>query len=384
MNANNSITQNSTAKRYIDNSIGTQVQLHNSTLESEIATQDNFMHEVEEYMTCKISMAITTYWFPILVPIGVIGNVLSLLVMIQANNRNVSTCNFMTAISINDNAMMAFALNIHLITVAKVYEINDVECKLLSSLTQVGLQNSTFQILAMTIDKFIAIKWPHKATISCTAKRARMTLVGILICVIIYNVPHLFGSGLVGDQCLAYVIGGKITKMYSWLSIVLNAIIPFSALIYMNYIIVKTVKGSLNMIGTNDETSQKKNGITLGMETRQKIMKSAENQLTIMLLLVTTLFLILLIPTYIRFIYLTFLEPDTPYKYASAMLIYHVTHKLYHLNSGINFFLYCIIGRKFRNDLKEILFGGGRTGFPSVNREVKSTSGSNVTDLTTI
>ena len=81
--------QNSTAKRYIDNSIGTQVQLHNSTLESEIATQDKFMHEVEKYMTYKISMAITTYWFPILVPIGFIGNVLSLLVMIQANNRNV-------------------------------------------------------------------------------------------------------------------------------------------------------------------------------------------------------------------------------------------------------------------------------------------------------
>ena len=150
--------QNSTAKRYINNFIGTQVPLHNLTLESEIATQDNFMHEVEKYMTYKISMAIITYWFPILVPIGFIGNVLSLLVMIQANNRNVSTCNFMAAISINDNAMMAFALNIHLIAVAKVYEINDMECKLLSSLTQVGLQNSTFQILAMTIDKFIAIK----------------------------------------------------------------------------------------------------------------------------------------------------------------------------------------------------------------------------------
>ena len=119
-------------------------------------------------------MAITTYWFRILVPIGFIGNVLSLLVMIQANNRNVSTCNFMAAISINDNAMMAFALNIHLITVAKVYEINDVECKLLSSLTQIGLQNSTFQIFAMTIDKFIAIKWPHKATIYSTAKELEL------------------------------------------------------------------------------------------------------------------------------------------------------------------------------------------------------------------
>ena len=67
--------QNSTAKKYIDNFIGTQVPLYNSTLESEIVTQDKFMHEVEKYMTYKISMAITTYWFPILVPVGFIGNI---------------------------------------------------------------------------------------------------------------------------------------------------------------------------------------------------------------------------------------------------------------------------------------------------------------------
>ena len=55
-----------------------------------------------------------------------------------------------------------------------------------------------------------------------------------------------------------------------------------------------------------------------GIDVRQRTMKSAENQLTIMLLLVTILFLILLIPTYIRFIYLTFVERDTPTKYATV------------------------------------------------------------------
>ena len=74
-----------------------------------------------------------------------------------------------------------------------------------------------------------------------------------------------------------------------------------------------------------------------------------------MLLLVTTLFLILLCPTYFRFIYLVFAERDTPFGYAKSMLLYQVTHKLYTSNSGINFFLYCISGQKFRNDLKEIL-----------------------------
>ena len=99
-------------------------------------------------------------------------------------------------------------------------------------------------------------------------------------------------------------------------------------------------------------------------------MKSAENQLY-MLLLVTTLFLILLLPTYIRFIYSSLLEMDTPSKYASSMLFSQITHKLYITNNGINFFLYCISGKKFRNDLKEIVCCVGN---PSVSKRNTITS----------
>ena len=111
-------------------------------------------------------------------------------------------------------------------------------------------------------------------------------------------------------------------------------------------------------------------------------MKSAENQLTIMLLLVTTLVLILLIPTYIRFIFITFFEPDTPEKHGIAMLVFQISHKLYHTNFGINFFLYCISGQKFRNDLKEILccIKGGPYSSASNSIEQKS----NVTQVSTI
>ena len=99
-----------------------------------------------------------------------------------------------------------------------------------------------------------------------------------------------------------------MTKVYSWFSFVLSAIIPFTLLIHMNYVIVKTVKNSQKMFSN-------------GMDKRQKTMKSAENQLTIMLLLVTTLFLILLCPTYFRYIYMVFAKRDTPVEYAKSMLI---------------------------------------------------------------
>ena len=121
----------------------------------------------------------------------------------------------------------------------------------------------------------------------------------------------------------------------------------------MNYAIIKTVRNSRKMFGPNTVIDDSKK--TQGMDVRQKNIKSAENQLTIMLLLVTVLFLVLLFPAYIRFVYSTFVGRETPSKFAISVLMFEITHKLYKTNNGINFFFYCISGERFRNDLKEVL-----------------------------
>ena len=250
----------------------------------------------------------------------------------------------MAAISINDNLMMVKALHRWLETILKLEEWQPLECELSAYFAYVGLQNSTFQVVAMTIDKFIAIKWPHKAALYSTPKRAKIIVICVFVSVIIYNIPHLFLTRVIGTVCFASAAEGVITKVYSWVSFVLNAVIPFTMLIYMNTVIVQAVRKGRNMFGKIEtdkhENSYDRHVVSTVNKMREKAMKSAENQLTIMLLLVTTLVLVLLIPTYIRFIFITFFEPDTPEKHGIAMLVFHISHKFYHTNFGINFFLY--------------------------------------------
>ena len=258
-----------------------------------------------------------------------------------------STCIYMAAISINDNIMMGSCLFDYLVAAVQIHEWNPTECKIHVFVALFALQNGTFQVLAMTLDKYIAIKWPHKAATYSTPRTARKIAMVLYVCLGIYNIPHLFISSAVGDQCFAYGISNVMSIVYSWFSFVLIGLIPFAVLIQMNFVIVKTVRNSRKMFRANDTNK--------GMQTRQKTMKTAENQVTIMLLLVTTLFFILIFPTYFRFIYLLVAKRDTPNQYANSMIIYQISYKLYATNSGINFFLYCISGQKFRNDLKEIL-----------------------------
>ena len=315
----------------------------NSTAETE--TEDTFLEEAETYMTYKMAKYIAMYYFP--AHLGLVGNTLSFLVMIKPNNWKMSTCIYMADISINDNLMMCIDIHTWFVSVINVHKWYQLECKLAAYFGFFTLQCVTYQILAMTADKYIAIRWPHKAVTYSSPKRAKIIIVTILIFVSIYNLPHLFITELVKGKCYGYSIKSVLTIVYSWSTFVLNGVSPFVLLIRMNYVIVKTVRNSRKLFNGDVPIT--------GMETKQRAMKNAENQLTTMLLLITTLFLILLFPTYIRFVYTAFVTSVTPSKLATSMFISELSYKLYVTNSGINFFLYCVSGKKFRNDLKEIV-----------------------------
>ena len=225
----------------------------NTNNTTEILHTNSFMEEVKTYMAYKIASVIAVYFFPVLVPIGLIGNTLSFLVMIKPNNRKMSTCIYMAAISINDNIMMALAFNYWLGVGIKLYEADPLQCELMVYWVFVTMQNSTFQVCAMTVDKYIAIKWPHKTAIYSTAKRAKMTIVGILFCTLIFNIPHFFISKLIGSACVGYVAGGTFTVVYSWMSFIINGLVPFISLLYMNCVIIKIVRGSRKMLEVNEE-----------------------------------------------------------------------------------------------------------------------------------
>ena len=91
-----------------------------------------------------------------------------------------------------------------------------------------ALQNGTFQVLAMTLDKYIAIKWPHRAATYSTPRTARIIAMVLYVSLGIYNIPHLFISSAIGDQCFAYGISNIMSRVYSWFSFVLIGLIPFT------------------------------------------------------------------------------------------------------------------------------------------------------------
>jgi hypothetical protein len=91
-----------------------------------------------------------------------------------------------------------------------------------------------------------------------------------------------------------------------------------------------------------------------GKESAQKA-DNTEAQLTATLLTVTFVLLTLTLPQYVRYVLAVFIDyTSDAHAYSAFMLFVHITNKLYFTNNGINFFLYCLGGSKFREDLRAI------------------------------
>ena len=209
----------------------------------------------------------------------------------------------------------------------------------------------------MTFDRFYSIIRPHKAASFNTVKRARVTIISIILLAFLYNIPHLFVSSVKGKQCLPY--GAAINKSYGqfyyWLSFILSYALPFVLLLTMNSIIIHILlTRSILQVKQEVQSVSQSQGQSQGQSQTSKA-KNTDRQIFAILFLVTFGFLILTTPANLLFLFIMIVDFTTsPQLYAGYYLFYNIAQKLYYTNHGINFFLYVLSGRKFRNGLVKL------------------------------
>ena len=214
---------------------------------------------------------------------------------------------------------------------------------------------STLFIVSMTFDHFYSIIRPHKAASFNTVKRAKITIVCIVVFSLLYNIPHMFITAVEGRQAVPFGKGmGQLAgQLYFWLSFTVNFALPFVLLLVMNSFIIYTIRNR-SKFTVNQSVRQNREG--QGQSESQSVkIKKTDMQIFAILLLVTFSFLILTTPTYVLTLFVTFVDyGKTPKSFAGFHLFFNVGHKTYYTNYGINFFLYVISGQKFRTDLVKL------------------------------
>ena len=211
---------------------------------------------------------------------------------------------------------------------------------------------STLIILFMTFERFYSIVWPHRAASFSTTRRAKATILCCCVASIIYSIPHVFTTRSVGRQCIPLGNASQTLfgQIYYWLNFFANFTAPFVILLVMNSVIIHKLRRRSDLkLGQGHGK-----GHVQGKDKHLKG-KQSDIQIYIVLLVVTFSFLILMSPTYVFYIYIFSVDyTKSSSSFALYYLLYHLAHKTYTTNYGINFYLYVTSGHKFRSDLVSI------------------------------
>ena len=153
---------------------------------------------------------------------------------------------------------------------------------------------STLLIVSMRFDRFYSIIIPHKAASFNTVKRAKVTIVFIVIVCFSYNIPHLFVTDNIGWECVPYggALGTVLGEIYYWMSLTIQCVIPFILLLIMNSVIIHKIR----------TRSLFKHEVSSSGDATYKT-KTSESQIFAVLLLVTFTFMLLTTQAYAFFLY---------------------------------------------------------------------------------
>ena len=327
--SSNNITDNDTIVSSFPARIGNITALGNSS-------SDNFtdIETTASSLTAyKIGIIIHVYLPMVILPLGIVGNILSFLVMVQSQNRGRSTCIYMAALALSDTLNLV-VLAIYWIAYFLADEAIGVEggrirCKVFTMLAHYAAEMGAFIVMSMTVDRFIAVRYPLKAVVLCSPYRAKVFITCGAILLIIFNVPVLWMADLVNEKiCANFHTKDTFTVIYAWLYTSFGSILPCVVLLGCNAMIISSI---------HRRRSRATDLLVLGRKSRREEERRAqESQLTLLLLLVTFVFLLLTLPIYARYIVYTFVPyRTTPHAYARYVFFYHLTNKLWFTNRQV-------------------------------------------------
>ncbi|CAM4808751.1 unnamed protein product [Rotaria magnacalcarata] len=289
----------------------------------------------------------------LLIIIGTVGNLLTIVVLLRKNLRRLVTIRYLIIVSICDTiSLYGWNLNnfykFHISRISgNLEEISILHCRIISFMTFVSLQLSSWCLTAVSLDRALNLYWLHWKQSYGKRKYTKYYISILTFICIALNSHVLFLNGYRTSsgsiECYATENNpGYIFPQWERVHLVVYNLCPFAIMCICNtYIIVVTVRSSRAQDESLPPTVQRKN-------------LERYRQLTALLVIVTFAFVLLTLPACIYFVFFRHnLEATTErtYRYMIQISLSSVQFT----SHGINFFLYCFSAKSFLSELNDML-----------------------------
>ena len=304
-----------------------------------------------------------------IVTFGIVGNVLTLITVLNKRCKKTSFIVVIAALAITDTIVLISAPLYAMMRSSAVFL-----CKLLTFCLYASRHISVWLVAVLTLERTFTVYWPIKVNSVCVPKTG-FIVVAVAIATLLATDAHLlFGNTFIilenKTEC-----GFKNTAFenfyifyFPWIDLTIGLILPAIVIVASNSAILVRVFNSTSALTTNTQADR--------MNKNRHLLRMA--------LLVSTAFLVLYLP---RLIY----KVSRPYIYKDTSLnrinetdanMSAVVSNLVLLNHGINFMLYIFSGNRFRNELRNTLCRppatvGPEPGIRSIKTNVQGTHQNN-------
>lgn len=298
---------------------------------------------------------------PILLALGTFGNLLSFIIMAK-NMLKVSTYSYLAVLAVMD--IMVLYIGLLRLWVGNfstdIQHTSNAMCKLVNFLGFVSSDTSVWLIISVTIERFIAVKFPLRAPRMCNVHRARVVII-LIITIICCTNAHIFWTVELQytsqneSRCDASIMHQTLVKdIWPWVDAAIYSFVPFVIISILNSLIVRQVLFARKRRSQMQHIELTARYSSLMNKQHAKKSNESNKKLTVMLLAVSFTFLLTTLPMNLLQIVSAFFGSvaDDAERYAQMTLGRTIVELLMYVNHSINFFLYCATGRKFRRQVK--------------------------------
>lgn len=295
------------------------------------------------------------YAIPVIVIVGTVGNVLSFLVLVRCQMRNTSVYFYLLALAVADTCVLylsAFKSWIRLVFGYELLHESDGVCRFFTFLVLFWQHLSAWLIVFVTVDRFVVVWFPFKASSVCTVTRSRLATAVLVTTLIVYNshvfwTYHLFYNPYWKSLACGYRSTMPFMKKeFEFLKLATYSLVPFAVILVLNVAIITRLHWRPFLLrGRSGDTSSTFSGTSRS----ESATNGRQAKVTYMLVAVSFAWLALTFPNAIHALVFHLSTSDqarSMYRAVSFLLVY--------TNHAINFYLYCITGKKFRRELEEL------------------------------
>ncbi len=316
------------------------------------------------------------YLVPFIIAVGLIGNTISCIVFLTTKLRKLSSSVYLAALSISDMGFLLCVLASWTTNLGiNLYHTNGW-CQLFVFCQYVFSFLSVWYIVGFTVERFIAIRFPFKRGAMCTVRRAKIVVIFLAtLAALLYNfgawTAVVFDKKYYGTQmCLPDSKYHTLIHTMVNIDTFITLVMPSIVLIILNFNIICAVShlhgrcqklvnwGNTHAPNITAHVTQQERppvSIMAGLSTNRS---RTQVKITKMLLVVSSVFLILNLPSHSLRMFSFITTHLDPEKIPKPGSVYYGIEKLFtyifYCSFSVNFFIYNLSGANFRTALKQM------------------------------